>query len=370
MNTVGDAGSPAQEPRKDPGVLYGQLMGQIWLVFLLFPVWGVLEAPRPWWVKVVGVAIIVAFGVTYSLTFRSCATARVAGGAIDNRAATAVVILGALAVAEVPIIGMSAMGLLTWIVALSMFVLPVWWASGIAVAINGLVLALPLLTGRTQYLFYAIITISVTAATASSRWMMQHAAAYEAVQHELTVVGERERVARDVHDLLGHTMTAISVKAELAERLIDLDPARAKAEVAEIHQLSRQSIQEVRATVSGLRTRSLDAELEVARETLTDAGISVTLPSDTDAVEVNDRLLLAWVLREAVTNVVRHSGARTCTVRLGRRSLSVTDDGGGVRGAAEGNGLHGLRERVNEVGGTLVVDEGPKGRGTVVEVTL
>src|SRR5690606_543184 len=125
---------------------------------------------------------------------------------------------------------------------------------------------------------------------------------------------ERERVARDVHDVLGHSLTVVSVKAELAERLVDVDPARARAELVEIQSLTREALAEIRATVSGLRVARLGDELVAARTALTGAGIEADLPENPDVVDPRHRIVVAWVLREAVTNVVRHSGATRCTV--------------------------------------------------------
>nr|WP_241728651.1 sensor histidine kinase [Nocardioides zeae] len=187
------------------------------------------------------------------------------------------------------------------------------------------------------------------------------------VGEEIALVAERERVARDVHDVLGHSLTVVVAKAELAERLVDLDPERAKAEIASIRSLSREALGEVRATVSGLRVARLGDELASAREALTAADIVADVPSDPDVVDPRRRIVVAWVLREAVTNVVRHSGASRCTVELGDARLAVSDDGrGGVH--QPGNGLRGIGERVRAAGGTLTVTSGPEG-GTRLEVT-
>src|SRR5699024_3537237 len=147
-----------------------------------------------------------------------------------------------------------------------------------------------------------------------------------------------------------------------AERLVDADPDAAKAELAQIRSLTRESLAEIRATVAGLRVARLADELDSARQALSDAGISAEVPSAVDTVDPRHRLVLAWVLREAVTNVVRHSGAGRCRVELNARSLVVTDDGVGpgaaieasaatrTRAAAGGTGLRGVAERVNGAG--------------------
>ncbi|WP_029146089.1 sensor histidine kinase [Microbacterium luticocti] len=167
---------------------------------------------------------------------------------------------------------------------------------------------------------------------------------------------ERGRVARDIHDILGHSLTVITVKSELAARLIDADPARAKAEVGDIEQLARGALADVRATVAGFRGVTLGGELAAARAALEAAGIAAELPTATDAVPPAARELAAWVVREGVTNVVRHSGARRCAVRLGQREVEVADDGvGPAASIASSTGLSGLRERVETAGGRMSV---------------
>jgi two-component system sensor histidine kinase DesK len=173
-----------------------------------------------------------------------------------------------------------------------------------------------------------------------------------------------------VHDVLGHSLTVVTVKAELAERLVDLDPERAKGELIEIQALSRQALAEIRETVGGLRQARLDNELASARTALAGAGIEAHVPDDPAAVDPRHRTVLAWVLREATTNVVRHSDADACWVELDTDRLTVRDDGRGLGGRPEGNGIRGLRERVEAAGGHLSLETGREGHGTVLEVRL
>ncbi len=173
----------------------------------------------------------------------------------------------------------------------------------------------------------------------------------------LEIAEERSRLARDLHDILGHSLTVIAVKAELAGRLLDLDVPRAQAEVADIERLSRDALADVRATVDGYRELRLSVELTRARVALEAAGIEAVLPGSTDEVPSKLRELFAWTIREGVTNVVRHSAARTCTITLTPLQVSIVDDGPGMAATDEpGNGLRGLRERAAAAGATLVVD--------------
>lgn len=169
------------------------------------------------------------------------------------------------------------------------------------------------------------------------------------------VIAERERIGRDLHDILGHSLTAIAVKASLARQLVQADPARAHSEIVDVERLARSALSDVRSTAAGIRELSLAGELAVARSVLTAAGITAVFPSAIDDVDPAGRQLFGYVLREAVTNVVRHSGAATCTVRLGVDHIEILDDGGGGGPAGDGSGLRGLAERVEQAGGTLTV---------------
>jgi two-component system sensor histidine kinase DesK len=172
---------------------------------------------------------------------------------------------------------------------------------------------------------------------------------------ELAAERERSRVARDVHDILGHSLTVITVKAELAGRLMDAGSPAARDEVAQIEQLSRGALADVRATVHGYRGVSISGELAAARAALESAGVTADLPGSTDQVPSDRRELAGWVVREAVTNVVRHAEASVCRVSLDARSVEVADDGRGPVAGSSGSGLVGLRERVETAGGRMTV---------------
>jgi two-component system sensor histidine kinase DesK len=172
---------------------------------------------------------------------------------------------------------------------------------------------------------------------------------------------ERLRIARDLHDLLGHALTTVTVKAELASRLAGRDPDRAAREMAQVAELARQGLSDVRAAVAGYREVSLATELAVAREVLTAAGIRAELPPATEDVPGELRELFGWVVREGVTNAVRHSRAQRVRVTMSARSIEVADDGVGPGpDGSTGNGLRGLVERVAVLGGR--VETGPAGQ--------
>jgi two-component system, NarL family, sensor histidine kinase DesK len=181
-------------------------------------------------------------------------------------------------------------------------------------------------------------------------------AAARAEVARLAAENERIRIARDLHDVLGHSLTTITVKAGLARRLGSADPGRAVQQIAEVEELSRQALADVRAAVSGYRDVTLVGELARGRELLRASGIAADLPTATEVVDPANSELLGWALREGLTNVVRHAHATTCAVRLCPDGVEITDDGVGSAAPA-GNGLSGLRERVQAAGGS--VDAGP-----------
>ncbi len=179
----------------------------------------------------------------------------------------------------------------------------------------------------------------------------------------LAVAAERERMARDLHDVLGHSLTTITVKAGLARRLLESgDAGRAAEEVVDMERLGRQALAEVRSTVSANRVASLGRELAGAREALRAAGIAAELPGAVDDVPADRQQAFAHVVREGVTNTIRHSGASRCTVRLTPMSVEVVDDGvGSPAGAPAGHGISGLGERLAAVGGRVVAGPMPDG---------
>jgi two-component system, NarL family, sensor histidine kinase DesK len=194
------------------------------------------------------------------------------------------------------------------------------------------------------------------------------------------VAAERERFARDLHDLLGHSLSVIAIKAELAGRLVALDPERAAAEVADVEKVARESLREVRQAVSGYRQPTLDKELEGARVALSAAGIAAEVERAPVTLDPEVEAVLAWTVREGATNVIRHSGARHCSVTV-RASLSdaaveVVDDGEGpacARGEAAGpigNGIMGLRERAERLRGRIEAGGLPEGQGFRLAVSV
>ncbi|MGI5158153.1 sensor histidine kinase [Microbispora sp. CA-102843] len=182
----------------------------------------------------------------------------------------------------------------------------------------------------------------------------------QATREELAraaVTEERLRFSRDLHDLLGHTLSVMVVKAEAVRRLSRVDADAAAGQAADIEQIGRQALTEVRAAVTGYRGRGLTAELDSARAALADAGIEATVRTSSVRPDPETDALLGWAVREGVTNVVRHSRASACEIGLrdddGLLVLEIRDDGPPKKAHGHGNGLIGLRERVKAAAGTV-----------------
>ena len=185
----------------------------------------------------------------------------------------------------------------------------------------------------------------------------------------LAVAEERLRFARDLHDLLGHSLTSITLKSELAGRLLPAAPDRAASEVRDIESVARRALREVREAVADYRQPTLGGELNGAREMLKAAGIACRIEQQAGVLPSATDVVLAWAVREGVTNVVRHSRARHCVIRLTRDDeevrAEITDDGLGFPPEHEattvGSGLSGLAERVAASGGNFEAKPMPKG---------
>jgi two-component system, NarL family, sensor histidine kinase DesK len=218
------------------------------------------------------------------------------------------------------------------------------WHDGIKTAINnGTAISIPI-TALAMFGFFQVVRGNRALTEARSELA------------RLAAENERARIARDLHDLLGHSLTTITVKAALARRLGPTDPARALVEIGEVEALARRSLADVRAAVANYREVTLAGELATGKELLRAAGIAADLPTAVDIVDVRHQELFGWVLREGLTNVVRHAHASSCSVRLSTSSVEIVDDGVGGTPLAEG-GLAGLRQRVTAAGG--LVNAGP-----------
>lgn len=182
--------------------------------------------------------------------------------------------------------------------------------------------------------------------------------AHQQIAH-LAKLAERERIARDLHDVLGHTLSVVVLKSELAGKLVDHEPARARQEIGEVEQIARKALTDVREAIRGYRSQGLAAEIARAQKTLDAAGVTLECDSNPPQLAPAEETVLSLIVREAVTNIVRHAQASRCRLAFetsaDATALIVEDDGrGGIR--EEGNGLRGMRERVESLGGRLRID--------------
>ena len=241
---------------------------------------------------------------------------------------------------------------------------------GVAGAFEGLILHINGWTLFYSALFPVIIGAGNTFFAERNRMNHELRKANEEIEH-LAKLAERERIARDLHDVLGHTLSVITLKSELAGKLIDRDAERAGKEIREVEQISRQALAEVRDAIRGYRAKGLAAELAHAKETLETAGVVVKCEAATSVqLPAVQESVLSLAVREGVTNVVRHARATNCRLRLEQQNgscrLEIVDDGQGFY-TMEGNGLRGMRERVEMLGGTL---ERTNRSGTTLIITL
>jgi two-component system sensor histidine kinase DesK len=228
--------------------------------------------------------------------------------------------------------------------------------------------------------FSALISMLVPAITLGviaifTAYAHMHQREMRRSQEEITrlaTLAERERIGRDLHDLLGHTLSVVALKSELARKLIDRDIDAARAEIGEVERVARDSLAQVRNAVSGIRSTALSSELLAATALLEAQGVKVKCETENVKLSHDRETVLALSLREAATNVRRHSGAKVVTIRVRKEAaaviMEVADDGRGGR-IVPGNGLNGMRERLDTVGGSLTLWPNPAG-GTLLRASV
>lgn len=260
---------------------------------------------------------------------------------------------------------------LTYAIAVGLMVLPLRFSLplGFAVAV-GQIGWMQVRDGHVEWGPVATLVV-VTAALGvvfALNFTIGHLRAARAQVRRMAVNQERERVARDLHDVLGHSLSTMTVKLSLTRRILEsaTDPAPALAEIRDLETLSRQTLSDVRATVSDYRAVSLANEIAGAGVALRAAGVLAELPAAADDVRSELQGVFGYVVREAVTNVLRHSNARACRVRLGLDWVEVIDDGAVSGPVDSGHGLTGLAERLASVSGTLEYGESPGGGFRVI----
>ncbi|MET0447815.1 MAG: sensor histidine kinase [Aeromicrobium sp.] len=362
------------EPQADPAdrARLGRLLGAgVWLFFLGNPLGALLrddDVAERW----IGLVALAAFVVAYLHGLSRISQIHAQRLYVLSWSYVAI-LLGCFA-AIVPGAGDQSLTCLVFVGALSVATLPRWQAGVVVVLLFAAVTAAGYWVDGWSAHGNNFAVLLAAAAVFSFRLAWQRQARLVRAERdlsELAVEEERARIARDLHDILGHSLTVISVKAELAERLLDVDPVRARAELGDLQRLSRDALADVRSTAQGIRGISLPGEIASARMALESAGIDPVLPTVADDVPSRWRELFAWTLREGVTNVIRHSEASTCEVQLDAGSIRVTDDGRGpCPDDGTGHGLDGLRQRAALAGAVVTTSPGPGDRGFSLTVSV
>lgn len=379
-DSAGAAGAAANSRRDRVGLLISLFWSCIWLFWLVQPVLA-LWFHRPIAAALAGTLLVVLFAALYvvHLVFQRVVMLQqrwplrrwpgVAG--LLRFAALAVIAAGLVLVT-----GQDGFPAVFFVAISAIWTLPVWAAGAVAASVGLgywiLQSQVPGWTDDTGALFglgFGFLGALLGISGARRQRELQRERERNA---QLMVADERTRLARDLHDLLGHSLTVMTVKAELAGRLFDVDAAAARREIADLERLSRQALSDVRSAVEGYREISLGTELIGARNALEAAGIRGELPPAVAGVPDDLRELFAWTVREAITNVLRHSAASRCRIELTETSITVQDNGFGagvadvrVFGAESeadpppgpgtgGNGLRSLRERAAAVGATVL----------------
>ena len=339
---------------------FGILFAAVWMVFLGGPLiegWNLRGELRGW----VGVLATLTFSALYLYTFARVQQRRLTLSAEPPVRRAVLTLAGLTALAAVIIISVGPTGLATapYLAVTAVTLLPTVAGGILTLAFAASVEIVSVSAGWGNY---SGLSLGVCAAAFATWGVMSLVRRNIAMVHEReeqeqrAVMEERARMARDLHDILGHSLTVITVKAELANRLLDVDIERARSELDDLERLSRDALADVRSAVDGFRTISLPVEIARAREALRAAGIEDRSPNSTEMVPRHLRELFAWTVREGVTNVVRHSAATQCTITIDEKSVEISDDGICGENTTIGNGLTGLRERAAAAGARLTIN--------------
>ena len=348
----------------------------VWLIYVGFLFTPLLSAnrDRTWlWPTIISIPVFLALYVSVIFKFRRSSPPGAA-------AMPELLVMGLMGFLLAPV-NENANTYIIYCVALAPFVVRGVRRLAVFVAVLLSVYALELAWCGFMPLLFAITTVVALATAASNYMLLQNRLRNLALRasgeevHRLARLAERERISRDLHDLLGHTLSLIAIKSELAAKLMDRDRAAAGREVTEVMNIAREALRQVRTAVTGIRSAALEGEIASARAMLETSGVMFTYERDGTVLLPEVETTLAMIIREAATNIQRHARARFASVQVlldegNERAvlLRVSDDGrGGI--TAPGNGLAGIRERVQGLGGTLEI-ESPRGSGTLLRVRV
>ena len=372
-------GRPSGTPSSDEGIASSGVTFQLWrlyqhawLVCLFFPFVSLVREPSPWWRLVLGLCALLFFATSYTWLMWPHPASQGARGRIRSRFSFLLFVALSMLVFVFSLVdGPAWLWLFIGVSAIAGLLLPMRSAFAAVVLFTLLPLFMTIgmkggIAGVDWWWLIALMLLvrglgldMIGVARMGSAIRELHAARRELAR--LAVIEERERLSRDLHDLLGQTLSMITLKSELARQLVTEEPGRCRQELSEIERVARQTLREVREAVAGYRQPNLSSELEGARQLLSAAGIDVEIDPIQEVLPPAVDASLAWTVREGVTNIIRHSRARHCRIHLthenGMMRAEVLSDG--VRRepaestARPGLGLAGLRERVCTLGGDL-----------------
>lgn len=367
-----DTAAPSDIPR--PVGRLGPFFASIWLFFLINPLvegWQHRDEVS----GLVGIVATLLFAVLYMSIWwrvrRDTMQLRSEWHVLSHPAPY-LLLLGALGAVMVGSLGEPGLAFVVYLGVAVVVTLPLRYAAALVVVLALGTTALGAVEGWGSQLGTTFGLLAASIAVFGMRTVMHRNLELVRAHRrnaELAVESERGRFARDLHDILGHSLTVITVKAELAGRLFDADPERARSEIADLERLSRDALADVRRAVEGYREITLPGELARARAALAAADIEADLPGSTDDIPSDLRELYAWTVREGVTNVIRHSAARRCTIALSASSAEIRDDGRGAADSTTGSGLRGLRERA-AASAAAVICESPAAGGHLLRVLV
>ena len=342
----------------------GVLIASVWLVCLVFPVHSLLVLEDR--VRcLVGLLALVLFVPVYLAGFRDLGIQLDAAGRRWQllRGGSVLAVMGVLCWA----IGLDAISLLPFLVTFASYGLwpPVRLPAVVVLVGSGFLM--PVLMNEPDADNNAIMFITALVAVLGllTVKMIESSIAVSEQDRRRAALEQRERMARDVHDLLGHSLTVANLQLQLAERLFDSDPERARTELVRTRVFLAEAQEELRRSVTDQRGRTIEEELDGVRDVLFSGGLEVAVTGDPHEVTGPVGLVLGWVLREAATNVLRHAHATRVEISFAPGRFSVVDDGDGYAGG-EGNGLAGMRERVAAAGGEFRCGTSPLGGFEVV----
>ena len=320
------------------------------VMFVLVPiVFGWIQAPGAR--MVLATALLLLYGALFAAT---------TGIALYPRRVRLIwfVLCTVILLALIPVIGVNVLYMVMFQAMTHVILLPWRWAVPSMLAMSLAVMITALSLGQLIPAGFAVMGTVMA-------WGIGHGIRQQALQEQLeaaqrrnavlAVAAERERIGRDLHDLVGHSLTSLTISTQLARRLLETDPDAAREQLVHIEATVRQALADVRATASGMQTVRAATEIASARTILSTAGIQAEVPTAVPPLPEDLAELFGYVIREGVTNIVRHSRATSARITVSEETVSVVDDGVGIPAGASRSGLRGLEARIALAGGRLEV---------------